>query len=270
MSGFSAAWLALREPYDLAARSRIVLDAATAAFSQRPSICLVDLACGTGATLRALAERLPSRQAWRLVDNDLGLLARAATLPVPPDINVVARPLDLVRDLELALEAPVDLVTTSALLDLVSIEWLDRLVMETAARRLPLYAALTYDGRTLLEPSEELDADVLAAFNAQQRTDKGFGPALGPSAASRAAERFACFGYAIVEGPSDWILEPGDRDIQESLLASWAEVAQAGGGGVSQSGAREWLRRRRLHVAQGRSRIRVGHSDIFARPISTR
>ncbi len=270
MSGFSAAWLALREPYDLAARSRIVLDAATAAFSQRPSICLVDLACGTGATLRALAERLPSRQAWRLVDNDLGLLARAATLPVPPDINVVARPLDLVRDLELALEAPVDLVTTSALLDLVSIEWLDRLVMETAARRLPLYAALTYDGRTLLEPSEELDADVLAAFNAQQRTDKGFGPALGPSAASRAAERFACFGYAIVESPSDWILEPGDRDIQESLLASWAEVAQAGGGGVSQSGAREWLRRRRLHVAQGRSRIRVGHGDIFARPITTR
>jgi hypothetical protein len=269
MSGFSAAWLALREPYDLAARNRIVRDAATAAFSRRPSVCLVDLACGTGATLRALADGLPSRQTWRLVDNDLGLLARAASLPVPPDTNVVARPLDLVRDLELALEAPVDLVTISALLDLVSVEWLDRLVMEIAARGLPLYAALTCNGRTLCEPREELDADILAAFNAHLRADKGFGPALGPSAGSRAAERFACFGYTIVEGPSDWILGPSDCDIQETLLASWAEVAQAGGG-LSQSGVREWLQRRRLHVAQGRSRIRVGHSDFFARPITTR
>ena len=37
--------------------------------------------------------------------------------------------------LEAALDGPVELVTTSALLDLVSHEWLDRLVTEAAARR---------------------------------------------------------------------------------------------------------------------------------------
>jgi hypothetical protein len=40
-----------------------------------------------------------------------------------------------------------DLITTSALLDLVSADWLERLTVEAAARRLPIYAALTYQGR---------------------------------------------------------------------------------------------------------------------------
>jgi len=52
-------------------------------------------------------------------------------------VTVTTTLLDLARDLELALDGPLDLVTTSALLDLVSPEWLDRLVVEVAARRLP-------------------------------------------------------------------------------------------------------------------------------------
>ena len=81
MSGFSAAWLALREPYDLAARNAKVLDAVAAHVIEQPSIGVVDLACGTGATLRAIGPHLPPRQSWRLVDNDLGLLAKASALP---------------------------------------------------------------------------------------------------------------------------------------------------------------------------------------------
>ena len=38
----------------------------------------------------------------------------------PPDVTVTTVPVDLSRDLEAALDGPVDLVTTSALLDLVS------------------------------------------------------------------------------------------------------------------------------------------------------
>ena len=120
MSGFSAGWLALREPYDIAARNPGVLDAVLAAFRGQASISVVDLACGTGSTLRAISDRLPARQVWRLVDNDLGLLTVAGTLGQPPNVTVTARAVDLVRDLELALDGPVDLIATSALLDLVS------------------------------------------------------------------------------------------------------------------------------------------------------
>jgi len=79
MSGFSAEWLALREPYDGRARNRDVLESVVAAAAEAGNaVGVVDLACGTGSTLRALAPRLPPRQDWRLVDNDLSLLARAA------------------------------------------------------------------------------------------------------------------------------------------------------------------------------------------------
>jgi hypothetical protein len=268
MSGFSADWLALREPYDLAARNAAVLDAMAETFLQHGSVSIVDLACGTGSTLRAVAPRLPAQQRWRLVDNNLSLLAKAAALSQPPRLTVAAKPVDLARDLELALDGPLDLITTSALLDLVSDEWLERLVVEAAARRLPVYAALTYDGRTTVAPAAELDAEVLAAFDAHQRTDKGFGPALGPSAARRAVERFERVGYSVVHGPSDWVFGPDDRIIQEALLAGWAEVAATMQS--SQAAVDRWLAQRRADLAAGRSQLSIGHIDFFARPMGLR
>jgi hypothetical protein len=269
VSGFSAQWLALREPYDLAARSAAVLDAVAGAFRDQASIAIVDLACGTGSTLRAAGPHLPPRQSWRLVDNDLSLLARAAALGRPPHVTVVAKPVDLARDLELALEGPLDLIATSALIDLVSAEWLDRLIVEAAARRLPVYAALTYDGRTTIEPGVSSDSEIVAAFNRHQRTEKGFGPALGPTAAARAVERFQHFGYSLVQGPSDWVFGPGDREIQDALFAGWAELALLTTT-MTVDKVTNWIAERRGHLAQGRSRLRIGHVDMFARPIATR
>ena len=82
MSGFSIEWLSLREPYDRVARNATVLDAVASAFLDQTAISVVDLACGTGSTLRAAGPHLPPRQSWRLIDNDLGLLARASTLGI--------------------------------------------------------------------------------------------------------------------------------------------------------------------------------------------
>src|SRR5262245_18728324 len=145
MSGFSADWLMLREPYDLRSRNPVVLDAVFDLLADKPSVAIIDLACGTGSTFRALSPRVSAPQNWRLVDNDLSLLARAPGSS-PPRITLTAAPVDLNRDLEAAFDGPADLVTTSALLDLVSSDWLNRLAVEVAARRLPVYAALSYDG----------------------------------------------------------------------------------------------------------------------------
>ena len=269
MTRFTAEWLSLREPYDRAARNPSILGAVVDAFQGATSIRVVDLACGTGATLRALEARLPRRQNWQLVDNDLGLLGRASVLGRPPDLNVVTTPLDLVRDLELALDGALDLVTTSALFDLVSLEWLDRLAVEAAARRVPVYAGLTYDGRTVIEPSDPCDAAILAQVDTHQRTDKGFGPALGASAAARGTERFESVGYKVLQGQSDWLMGPNDRAIQETIFTGWSQIASA-----SERVARDlvtgWLARRRAYLTQGRSTLHVGHVDIFARPIASR
>lgn len=265
---FSAAWLELREPYDLRARNTTVIEAVAAALGDRPSITVVDLACGTGSTFRALSPRIKARQNWRLADNDLSLLARTPQSS-PPNVNVVTVPVDLNLDVEAVLDGPVDLVTTSALLDLVSDEWLERFAVETAARRLPVYAALSYDGRIDMTPADSEDRKIIAAVNAHQRTDKGFGPALGPAAAKAAVAMFERVGYSVVQGAADWAFEPDDRDIQIEMLSGWAAAAREMGN-LPLPDVMGWLTRRRDLVAAGRSSIRVGHVDFFARPIATR
>ncbi len=266
---FSAGWLALREPYDVRARNVAVLGAVVSSLRALPSIRIVDLACGTGSTLRALAPRLSPQQHWRLVDNDLSLLARASETVCPKGVAVTAVPLDLNRDLEAVLDGPVDLVTTSALLDLVSQDWLERLAVEIAARSIPLYAALSYDGRIEFDPADPADPAVIAAVNAHQRTNKGFGPALGPAAASTAIARFEALGYSAAQGVSDWDFTANDREIQKEVLTGWASAARE----MNEPALADtiaWLARRRDAVAAGRSSIRVGHVDFFARPTGTR
>jgi SAM-dependent methyltransferase len=269
MSGFSADWLTLREPYDLRARNAMVLDAVAAHLEPKFSVQVVDLACGTGSTARALGPHLPVRQNWRLIDNDLSLLERARATPAPKDTatNVIA--LDINRDLEAALDGAVDLVATSALLDLVSESWLDRLAVEIVARGVPLYAALSYDGRTKLTPSDPFDAEIAAAVNAHQRTDKGFGPALGPAAAAFAIARFEALGYSVVHGTSDWMMGPDDFEIQTEILAGWASAAHDMGA-LSQADTAAWLARRRDCIAAGSLSLSVGHVDFFAMPSATR
>ncbi|MFI4960570.1 MAG: class I SAM-dependent methyltransferase [Hyphomicrobiales bacterium] len=269
MTGFSADWLALREPHDVRARNPAVLNAVVASLAGNTSIRIVDLACGTGSTLRALAPRFPAGQNWRLVDNDLSLLARASATARPTGVTLTPIPLDLNRDLEAALDGPVDLITTSALLDLVSAAWLERLAVEIAARKIPIYAALSYDGRIELDPADPLDAAIAAAVNAHQRMNKGFGPALGPAAASAAIARFEKLGYSVLHGASDWVIGPDDRDIQMEIFADWAGAVRELGD-LSLTDTVGWLTRRRDAVAAGSSSIRVGHVDIFARPMGTR
>jgi hypothetical protein len=182
---------------------------------------------------------------------------------------VTAVPVDLARDLEAAFDNPADLITTSALLDLVSEDWLNRLAVEAAARRLPVYAALSYDGRAELAPSDPLDRRIVDAVNRHQRTDKGFGPALGPSAAETAIATFERVGYTATHGASDWEFGPLDREIQTEVLSGWAAAAREIGD-PPLTEILDWLRRRRDLIAAGRSSIRIGHVDLLARPSGTR
>ena len=268
MSGFSAEWLTLREPHDLRARSGEIISMVAALLDTLPSLQIVDLGCGTGSTLRALSPHLPVRQHWRLVDNDLGLLGRAKAMPLANHVTITATPLDLNRDLEAALDGPTDLVTTSALLDLVSNAWLDRLIVEIAARSMPFYASLTYDGRIEIVPHDPADAAVIAAINTHQTIEKGFGPALGPAAAKTAIAGFERVDYTVTYRRSDWIIDSRYRDIQEAIFSGWAHAAGEIGLPLAESAS--WLARRREFIAVGASSLRVGHVDLLTAPIDKR
>ena len=269
MSRFTADWLALRERYDLAARNPDVLAAVAASLKSRPSVHVVDLACGSGSTARALHAHLPALQHWGLVDNDPDLLTVAVNCDLGKDVTLNAVQLDLSRNFEAPLGSTIELIAISALFDLVSETWLHQFLRAVAARALPVYAALTYDGRTDFSPAHQLDAAIVFAVNAHQRTDKGFGPALGPSAASAAIAGFKSLGYSVVSGESDWIIGLEDRTMQNELLAGWANAARDMGT-IPDAEIASWLMQRKAAVSEGLSSMRVGHVDFFAFPSSTR
>jgi hypothetical protein len=73
----------------------------------------------------------------------------------------------------------------------------------------------------------------------------------------------------VAHGASDWVVGPQDRDFQMEIFAGWASVAREIGD-HSLADTVQWLTFRRDAVAAGRSSIRVGHVDVFARPTGTR
>ncbi len=267
MSGFSADWLALRAPFDGVARARVLEEElARWAEGRGEPLRIVDLGAGTGANLRHLAPRLPGAQCWTLVELDPALIAAGEPrLPRGDRIAAAYRRADLVAELEAALAEPVDLVTCSALLDLVSAAWLDRLVRIVLERDLALLAVLTYDGRVVLEPPHPLDGAVIDLVNRHQRTDKGFGPALGPEAAFALARSLDAAGDRPRLERSDWTAGPEDRAFQAALVEGWAAAAAAIAPERA-SAVASWRQERLQLIATGRCGCRVGHRDLLRLP----
>uniref|UniRef100_UPI0035170AD5 class I SAM-dependent methyltransferase n=1 Tax=Roseibium sp. TaxID=1936156 RepID=UPI0035170AD5 len=96
MSGFSPAWLALREPVDLAARNKDVETAFFTALGSQP-MRIMDLASGAGSTVSALARHRSTSIEWLLTDYDPALLEVAGQRWQD---RVTTRQIDLASDLE--------------------------------------------------------------------------------------------------------------------------------------------------------------------------
>ena len=217
---FSAEWLALREPADAAARSASLTEWLAGALPRAESLGVLDLAAGMGANARYLADRLARGQDWLLVDRDLSLLgllpermstwARGRGLVVTTDehgmrvtgsgqreFRLATGPVDLATLDDPALFANRDVVTASALLDLVSEAWLRVLAARCREAGAAALFALTYDGRIDCLPADPEDATIYDLVNRHQRTYKGFRPALGPEAVAAAERCFTGEGYRV-------------------------------------------------------------------------
>lgn len=286
MSGFSVAWLDLREGADNAARDKTLAAQAlawlTAGDAGMPIV--VDLGSGTGSTLRALthvgaspARDIPGTPArdipesptrdlvWRLVDHDPALLNEALRRHGKTHV-IEDHEADLLDLTTLPLTGA-RLVTASALFDLVSLSVVDALTARLVQHQAGLYAALNYDGITHWEPPHPLDGRVLAAFNQDQRRDKGLGLALGPDAADYLQMALSRSGYTVWIADSPWELGPDDAALVRELIPGIAS-AVAEGYGLDKQALQEWQEFRLAHAATGR--CVVGHQDVLALPPALR
>lgn len=298
MSGFDAGWLALREPFDRSARQAAAHALDIPAFAARlrrrrgpdTALQVLDLGCGTGANLRALAPQLGGAQCWRLVDHDAQLLAvlpgalqgwaasqgwraqrTGAGLRIESPqlgLDVVWQQADLAAERDgLSLEA-IDLVTASALLDLVSADWLERWITRSRAAAAALCFALSVDDRLRWQPSDAADDEAHALFRSHQRRDKGFGPALGGAAVDAALALLARTGYCCATAASDWHIDAGRGPAHRAMLAAMVDgIASAACEQDPMAAGRVQVwRDRRLALMAGPSGLglMVGHTELLA------
>jgi hypothetical protein len=279
-----AQWLALREPADRTSRSEPLTRAIADRLPADAPLHALDLATGTGSNIRYLAERLGREQRWLAADRSAALLAAlpdrmaewaaargyeldragaTCTVRGPAlDCRVETRQADLGALVDSRLFVARHLVTASALLDLVSVSWLQALAERCRAAGASVLFTITYNGRSSCLPVEPEDEMVRTLMNRHQKTDKGLGgPAAGPDAVDAAARSFAAVGYRVERQPSDWTLGPGDVEFQRQLIEGWAQAASEIAPG--QRGTIErWRARRMVHVEAGISQVTVGHEDL--------
>jgi len=265
---FSAEWLSLREPADTAARSGDLTRLLADALPHSGPIRILDLASGTGANARYLSSRLRGEQHWLLTDHDPDLLSHAPKRLTSGDgraCHVAVRSIDLSMLDDDHLFSDRHLVTASALLDLVSASWIDRVAHHCRRCRAVGLFALTYDGRIACNPVDSADEIIRELVNRHQRSDKGFGPALGPAASDSAARAFAGAGYVVRRAPSDWMLTADMSELQHQLIEGWAAAAREIDSRRSDE-VEQWRSRRMALIDQGASTIVVGHEDLLAIP----
>lgn len=256
---FSIAWLDLREPADHAARDLNLLQRSVEWLRQANHATVVDLGSGTGSTLRAFGEAAKTFQ-WRLIDIDKTLLNEANRRH--SDLSITIHPINL-TEIELLPLKNAALVSASALFDLASRQFCDRLIKRLQTHNIGLYAALNYDGVTGWWPNHPADELILKSFNRDQLRDKGFGPALGPDAAYYLADRLHMSGFDVSIKPSPWHLGSAEQQLTEELVRGIAS-AVVGDPSLDAKTVEDWLNFR-LDNAKDGSCI-VGHLDLLALP----
>ncbi|MFM8990933.1 MAG: hypothetical protein ACKOUS_15230, partial [Alphaproteobacteria bacterium] len=151
-----------------------------------------------------------------------------------------------------------------ALVDLVSGEWIARFAAALAARRLPLLAVLTYDGRMEWTPADASDPVVARAFHRDMVRDKGFGAALGPDSAFALDEALRAHGATTTLRDSDWRIAAADDAMLGAMLGGIGEAASRAARGDEGRAIAAWATRRARQRAAGALSLVVGHQDLEA------
>jgi hypothetical protein len=262
----SPAWLGLREAADAAARSRELVSQLRRRLSADGRLVIHDLGCGSGAMGRWLAPLLPGPQHWVLHDRDPELLTIAEADPpgMARDGSAVTVETRL-SDVALLGRDELDdatLVTTSALLDLLTVDELDGLMRACVGAGSPVLLTLSVTGQVRLLPVDPLDSLVAASFDAHQRRATRRGRLLGPDAAWAAVTGLRRLGAEVIVRPSPWRLGAADTGLAVEWLAGWVGAACEHEPVLAADA--DLYRRRRLGEAEaGCLAVTVGHADLL-------
>lgn len=259
-------WLAARVAADGAARaatvstllpelSRYLIEAA----GPRGTVQIIDLGAGTGANQRWLAPRLPIRQRWLHLDHN-PVISRS--LPLAAETEIVDESVEALGELLTRSSGDRQLVSCSALLDVLTTEQIQAVCRAVIDNRVPAFFSLTVTGGLRLSPADAHDQLLLAAFNDHQRR----AGRAGPEATTLTVNLLRAAEFTVTTQETPWRLtaESGlafvDQMLEERLAAAVAQDPA-----LARTAA-AWLELRRAQLAAGLLRIELDHCDILGLP----
>jgi hypothetical protein len=220
---------------------------------------IIDLGAGTGANQRWLAPRLPIRQRWLHLDHN-PVISRS--LPLAAETEIVDESVEALGELLTRSSGDRQLVSCSALLDVLTTEQIQAVCRAVIDNRVPAFFSLTVTGRLRLSPADAHDQLLLAAFNDHQcRAGRA-----GPEATTLTVNLLRAAEFAVTTQKTPWRLtaESGlafvDQMLEERLAAAVAQdpaLART---------AKAWFELRRAQLAAGLLRIELDHCDILGLP----
>ena len=275
----------MRVEYDEASRSSVLVDHLNK-LSKKHEIDLIDFCCGTGSFLMWALNKNISFQNCILVDYDIKLLKSIKSnlrthLKSKYTVQSNTNNLNLLIKKNSKTISSVSIekydcdeyshnnkalhvISYSAALDLMSKSSID-IALKKIKKNNIFYFSLCFNGLVKWTPTNTFDKYILAFFNNHQRSDKGFGNALGHKSIEYLRKKAGKLNLNITVADSPWIIKNKSEkdtvfmkryllDIRKSLFHME---------GIDKNILRKWYEDKKYDLENKKIKLYVGHNDIL-------
>ena len=275
----------MRVEYDETSRSSALVDYLNK-IPKKYEIDLIDFCCGTGSFLIWALNKNISFQNCILVDYDIKLLKSIKSnlrtyLKSKYTIQSNTNNLNLLIKKNSKTISSVSIekydcdeyshknkslhiISYSAALDLMSKSSID-IALKKIKKNSILYFSLCFNGSVRWTPTNTFDKYILTFFNNHQRSDKGFGNALGHKSIEYLKKKADKLDFNITITDSPWIIKNKSEkdtafmkryllDIRKSLFHME---------GIDKNILRKWYEDKKYDLENKKIKLYVGHNDVL-------
>lgn len=238
-TNFTIQWLKDRFPYDSVARNKRVEQSCLDYYRDRKNISLLDIGSGTGASCIYFMEKWSASQIWTLVELNPALAAAsieriedyaaqngyvtqrgAQQLFLQKEQKFVT--VNVLQKSFLELDdfidwGSIDLVTATAVFDLLSKEMFADFIQPLIAHKIPLLATINYE-RMIITPDDYKSDLFSELYTAHMKRPQTFGVSMGGDSAYEMYQVFRNNGLSYKAGQSHWFIHQEDELMITYLL----------------------------------------------------